>query len=422
MTKRMVDHFSRSRGLAKQTQILDFVIGGLLFHAGCQGQNPLSAGVNIEDLFNAVQILADRENLEAAPFIASWHNLVDHFDRYDAPQSDGLHRAIHESLTKQLVAAFSEEPASFDSRRIDDAVASALQLRGCALHRGSGTYYSSNGGVGDAIASYLKLPTNQWRARLSSVPSSFSFDREFRRDRPAGRASGGKQIASVNEHMIRTLAEIVWIDDVQRVAYLEPIIRLAKQQRRLVIATLNYDNAVECLAEGTEGSVACNTGIDTWPTSGHFEPTADGIHLLKLHGSIDWVYAAKPRQAGAIPQTIVTKVAAGEMQRNGYRPAVIFGQRNKLTADGPFLDILRAFRSELSKSQRVTVIGYSFRDEHVNTFLRQWLNQNLENRMRIISLDFDTSRVPFVRQLKVFRRDVPDRLEVINVVRDRCPK
>jgi hypothetical protein len=47
-----------------------------------------------------------------------------------------------------------------------------------------------------------------------------------------------------------------------------------------------------------------------------------------------------------------------EMMKGQARPAVIFGQRNKLTAEGPFLDLLRAFREELSRSTSLTVVGY----------------------------------------------------------------
>ena len=40
----------------------------------------------------------------------------------------------------------------------------------------------------------------------------------------------------------------------------------------------------------------------------------------------------------------------------------LFWGHNKLTADGPFLDLLRAFRHELSQASTLTVVGYSFRD------------------------------------------------------------
>jgi hypothetical protein len=38
-------------------------------------------------------------------------------------------------------------------------------------------------------------------------------------------------------------------------------------------------------------------------------------------------------------------------------PMVIYGQRNKLTTEGNFLDLLRQFDEELSKSDLLTVVG-----------------------------------------------------------------
>ena len=37
------------------------------------------------------------------------------------------------------------------------------------------------------------------------------------------------------------------------------------------------------------------------------------------------------------------------VEHGGFKPAVIFGQRIKLTAEATFLDLLRAFKQALSK-------------------------------------------------------------------------
>ena len=59
------------RGHPTFAHILHFVTGGLLFQAGVRNQDPFR-GVDVEDLFSAVLLLADRRDLEAAPFIGSW--------------------------------------------------------------------------------------------------------------------------------------------------------------------------------------------------------------------------------------------------------------------------------------------------------------------------------------------------------------
>jgi hypothetical protein len=74
MTNEMIkkiseDPISSHRRIDK---VLQFVVGGLLFQQGIKGENPFD-GVNIEDLFNAVILLGDRQNSELGPFISSWH-------------------------------------------------------------------------------------------------------------------------------------------------------------------------------------------------------------------------------------------------------------------------------------------------------------------------------------------------------------
>jgi hypothetical protein len=82
-----------------------------------------------------------------------------------------------------------------------------------------------------------------------------------------------------------------------------------------------------------------------------------------------------------------------------------------LTAKGPFLDLLRAFKEELDKADRLTVVGYSLRDEHINEFLGQWLNGDTKRVMRIINGPrFRQTEVLFARRLLALP---PGRLEVI---------
>src|SRR5580698_5536516 len=69
----------------KLTHVLKFVVGGLLMKRGKNNENPFD-GVNIEDVFNAVDLLANRENLEADSFIGSWHPLVEELDIIRPPK------------------------------------------------------------------------------------------------------------------------------------------------------------------------------------------------------------------------------------------------------------------------------------------------------------------------------------------------
>jgi len=165
-----------------------------------------------------------------------------------------------------------------------------------------------------------------------------------------------------------------------------------------VIASLNYDNAIELAAEA-EG-VSCYTGIEDWSEHGEVRLPPLGVALLKLHGSIDWREKGEPATATRpLDHRTFQRVAPEVFKHYGFWPAVIFGQRNKLTASGPFLDFLRTFRDELFAAERLTVVGYSFRDMHVNEYIRQWVNRGGEWRIRIIDPAYPTTQIPFAQDI-----------------------
>jgi len=88
-----------------------------------------------------------------------------------------------------------------------------------------------------------------------------------------------------------------------------------------------------------------------------------------------------------------------EKRRMGYRPAVIFGHRNKLTAEGPFLDLLHVFVEALDSSDTLTVIGYSFGDPHINALLTRWMNGNAARKLRVVNPSFNAIRNRFTEEL-----------------------
>ncbi len=98
-----------------------------MFQRGVRGNNPYG-GVDVEELFNAVQLLEGRSNLEAAPFIGSWHPMVAEFDRINParPSLNRLNRIIYESVTDQILDAFPVMGPSFSDKHIDEAINLAI--------------------------------------------------------------------------------------------------------------------------------------------------------------------------------------------------------------------------------------------------------------------------------------------------------
>jgi SIR2-like domain len=167
------------------------------------------------------------------------------------------------------------------------------------------------------------------------------------------------------EAVLEALNSICTIEDAAKVAYLSPLMQSASS-RPLWIATLNYDRSVEMSAAAT--GIRCDVGIGA---DGVVEfDRKSPVRLAKLHGSVDWV------MDGA------WNIEVGEARRPG-QTALIFGSGNKLRVEGPYLDLLLAFREQLAATQELEICGYSFRDPHVNHLILRWLIQNSDRRVRV---------------------------------------
>ena len=202
----------------------------------------------------------------------------------------------------------------------------------------------------------------------------------------AVRVAGGRSVSSyalreLREEVVAALRKNVWLDDASKVDYLSPLFRLAKRQGSLTIASLNYDNAIELAAR--TGAVSCFVA-GVCPPGLVLDEIADatknpGVQLLKLHGSADWWLMSDGSVVRRSLHEEDPDAATAEL-------AILFGGRNKLTASGPFLDLLFAFRLALSAADRLTVIGYSFRDPHVNEYIRRWFESpGTSRRLRVVA-------------------------------------
>lgn len=224
-----------------------------------------------------------------------------------------------------------------------------------------------------------------------------------------------ERLWNIRFRMTRALEKLAMIRDEKKVEYLKPLLNLVKKQKRLVVATLNYDNAVELLAR--DNSVPYDIGIKEWSEKGAFDFSGDGIKLLKLHGSVYWrwtedIITADLRMPHRQIRYIEHYTDRFSTMLAAETPMVIYGHRNKLTTEGIFLDLLRQFDNELSKSNLLTVIGYSFRDEHINFYIKKFLIGAENNVIRIVMPDFEKSTVEFVKQLRNFRDRRPSQIVI----------
>lgn len=162
------------------------------------------------------------------------------------------------------------------------------------------------------------------------------------------RLTGGKgsPFRGAANRVVVALRERLQQLDEDRVDYLLPLVRHAVRTG-IPVFTLNHDLALE--AASARAGVPWSHGLDGWEDNRSVEWPAGHAGIMKLHGSIDWSTGA-----------------------DGTRP-FLFGGVNKLTVLGPYLDMLREFDLSLRQADGLLVVGYSFRDDHINGVISRFL-------------------------------------------------
>lgn len=75
MTEQLVEGINSRVQMQPTISALHFVCGALLAYDAASGRNPFG-GLDVERVFAAVELLAERDTLEVSPFVAAWHPAV----------------------------------------------------------------------------------------------------------------------------------------------------------------------------------------------------------------------------------------------------------------------------------------------------------------------------------------------------------
>jgi len=352
MTKSIVDAVNADHRAAylSLSQALNFVCGSLVAYDAAAGSDPF-AGLDVERVFAAIELLARRRDLEVSPFVSTWHPAVETWDR---PRSLSFwSRDLHKSLSGAKVTG--ERPQEIVTKLI----------------------------------------------KAQTAPGD------------------GATYEALKSHMVTELVRLLETTP-KAMSYLGPLVRQGDSPTGLTVATLNYDLSVEhaCDAEG----VTCESGISQWTTAGSWDWPQRGVRLLKLHGSIDWAWVKHHGEAGRLPGRTVAPIDT--QARDRQPPALVFGHGAKLRPDGPFLSLLGEFEKLLANAEELLVVGYSFRDDHINEVIRRWFTELPASRITLIDPDFRPRRIEWDRkpslgdELASFFRE-SDRFQVINQVASR---
>jgi len=219
-------------------------------------------------------------------------------------------------------------------------------------------------------------------------------------------------LATTLNAILQRLYKVLWVTDATKTEYLDPLRGVLDKCGKLTITTLNFDNVVELFAQTHEIPIQTGVGKAYDPRRGYqFNFEASGLNLIKLHGSLNWVLHDWLKEGAAthlVPHRFVVSHGSpfdGAMLR--ARPAILFGG-DKLTTEGPYLELLQYFQAALAEAGILTVVGYSFRDDHVNAQIARFLNRSTAPQVNVID-----PHPPNSEFLKVLRHHCSDRVRIV---------
>jgi hypothetical protein len=241
-----------------------------------------------------------------------------------------------------------------------------------------------------SMSGMLKHNMDRWGTKTSSPNSLYDMVTEV------VKANANVEDNTTTYKMLRSsvldeLKKMTNRADAYTASYLLPLLKAKVEGQPFNIATLNYDLAIERVAETAE--IPVDVGIEAWNsgTAWNWDEDEDQVRLLKLHGSIDWAW--KERSYGDEPSDDddtfgfgVDRIVRSEafVTERYKEPALIFGEVGKLRAEGAFLPMLGEFSEMLNQGTVLLVIGYSFRDSHINVAIRRWLSSNKESTVIVV--------------------------------------
>jgi SIR2-like domain len=233
-----------------------------------------------------------------------------------------------------------------------------------------------------------------------------------------------QKLAAAIGHELRGLV-ITHPDDCQ---YLSALVAAGRSHHGVTIATLNYDLTVEQCAESH--GVRWDTGMESWVVYGVWMWRDEGVRLLKLHGSISEAWTENDYWDGFLPHQGIHSVDDPRVETQP--PVLAFGGAGtKLKSEGPFVSLLLEFESQLRDAESLLVIGYSFRDDHINNAIVRWSHFSTGRKLFIVDPDWpdDARGLPEGDFRRMLARHLlppaenPDAFQSrLEVIREPCSK
>ncbi|MBX3328976.1 MAG: SIR2 family protein [Nitrospira sp.] len=175
--------------------------------------------------------------------------------------------------------------------------------------------------------------------------------------------------------------------------YLAKLADFVPSHGRLKVFSLNYDCCVEeaCRLGGIDWTTGFDPTAKTWSPN-LFQSQNKGINLYKLHGSLHWFMTQDTRTRSVEPQNpqVLMELSPTENQHlpscitvGWEKPELVLGPGSKIQPDDPFLSLLYEFRCSIKRARTCVVIGYSYKDKHINALL----DSALDDRVNILDVN-----------------------------------
>lgn len=150
--------------------------------------------------------------------------------------------------------------------------------------------------------------------------------------------------------------------------------------KNLKIFTTNYDVCTETALEDQNPTTGFKTKgmYPTWDRS-TFKDTSYKIQIYKLHGSITWYeYGDEIVQLPPVGRKLPTP------RGKKFKVQMLYPISMKEVFKPPFSDLYYYLQKSLESCSVCIAIGYSFRDDSINSIFRNALNENKDLRLIII--------------------------------------
>lgn len=193
--------------------------------------------------------------------------------------------------------------------------------------------------------------------------------------------------ALINQNVFQLYSEPVTEDKITD-NWLLLLRTLLESKEKIALFTLNYDLIPELISQTLQASnisvydgraSRVRTTLDTsfWVEKKYTEDHSYALTTTKLHGSVDW----RKTRSGQI------NFGNTDYSGNLDEHLLLYPGYSKITHEEPFNSFHKYFEHCLRGSATVIVIGYAFRDESVNTLLRELLQENRQARVLIVDVN-----------------------------------